>query len=252
MKILIVGNGIVGKNMIKIFPDAVVHDPPQGIFCDPQICYDIAFICVPTPCEEDGKCCTSIVIDAINSVKARVYCIRSTISPGTCSRISSEYGKNIVFMPEYYGETVHANGYKYNFIILGGDRKNTSRVCEAFKSINTGELKIFQTTFETAELVKYMENSFLATKVTFCNEFYRLSSALGVDYNEMRELFVVDPRVGRSHTLVYADHPYYESKCLDKDIPAIIQFAKNVGIDMQLMKSVRATNDTYKKDKGIK
>jgi UDPglucose 6-dehydrogenase len=151
-------------------------------------------------------------------------------------------------MPEYYGATVHANGYDYDFIILGGDRSNTGKVAEAFKEIYTGELRIFQTTFETAELTKYLENSFLAMKVTFCNEFYRLAKRLGVDYNEMRELFISDPRIGRSHTFVYEAHPFYQSKCFDKDIPAILKFAEQNGVNMPLMTSVYITNDMHKKD----
>lgn len=248
MKILIVGHGIVGKNMNKLFPKADIQDPALGLHCKQNEIYDIAFICVPTPCEENGECKTSIVIDAINSVKAKVYCVRSTVPPGTCSEISLTYNRQIVFMPEFYGETVHANGYVYDFIILGGDRANTGKVAEAFKQIYTGELRIFQTTFETAELCKLMENCFLATKVTFCNEFYRIAKRIGVDYNELREMFVADPRIGRSHTFVYEDHPFYQSKCLDKDIPITNAFTKSLGMRAPFMTNVYIVNDMHKKD----
>jgi UDPglucose 6-dehydrogenase len=248
MKLLIVGNGIVGKNMKKLFLEADIHDPPQGILCDLNEIYDIAFICVPTPCEENGECKTSIVVDAILSVKARIYCVRSTVPPGTCSEIALTYNRAVVFMPEYTGETIHANGYNYDFIILGGDRGDTGKIAEAFKEISTGELKIFQTTFETAELCKLMENCFLATKVTFCNEFYRIALRIGVDYNELREMFIADPRVGRSHTFVYDEHPFYQSKCLDKDIPIFNAFAKQLGTNTPFMTSVYIVNDMHKKD----
>jgi UDPglucose 6-dehydrogenase len=244
VKIVIAGDGIVGGNMKKIFPEADIHDPPKGKTATDN--YDIAFICVPTPCKESGGCETSIVEQAIFEVDAEVYCIRSTIPPCTSRRIQETTGKRIVFMPEYYGETVHANNYKYDFIILGGSVKNTSYVADLYKRINTAELRIFQTTFETAELVKYMENCFLGLKVTFCNEFYRIAKKSGVNYEEMREMFISDPRVGRSHTFVYEDTPYYDSKCLNKDIPSLIEFASSVGVDASLMKAVRATNDKHK------
>lgn len=247
MKIVIVGNGIVGGNMRKLFPDADIHDPPQGIIADQDVVYDLAFVCVPTPCRDNGECNTDIVVEALDGVRARIYCIRSTVPPGTCTEIQDASGKKIVFMPEYYGETVHANAVDYGFIILAGDRKNTAVVAEAYKEISTGNLRIFQTTFETAELVKYAENCFLAVKVTFCNEFYRIAGKIGVDYNEFRELFIADPRIGRSHTFVYDSHPYYESKCLDKDVPALVAFAESIGCDPSLMRAVYMTNNKHKR-----
>src|SRR5512139_3329759 len=246
MRILIVGNGIVGNNMHQLFRDADIHDPPKNQFCDPEIKYDVAFICVPTPCAENGQCDKSIVEQAIDETNANIYCVRSTVPPDTCDSISFRTGKRIVFMPEYYGETVHANGYNYGFIILGGLPEDTAIVADLFKHINTGELRVFITDRRTAELVKYMENCFLATKVTFCNEFYRIAKKIGVDYNQLRELFIADPRAGRSHTFVYEDAPYYDSKCLNKDIPALITFADMIGIDATLMKAVKETNDRHK------
>ena len=72
-----------------------------------------------------------------------------------------------------------------------------------------------------------MENSFLATKVSFCNEFYEIAKTLGVHYEELRELFVLDPRVNPSHTFVYEDTPYWNSHCLNKDVPSIADFANS-------------------------
>ena len=246
MKVLIVGNGIVGGNMRKLFPEADIHDPPQGIEADPSKLYDVAFICVPTPCKGAGECDTSIVEQAISQVNARIYCIRSTVPPGTCRELALITEKHIVFMPEYYGHSHHANDCDYGFITLAGEKEDTSIVANLYERIFTGRLRIFQTTFETAELCKYMENCFLGLKVTFCNEFYRIAQKLGVNYDELRELFIADPRIGRSHTFVYIDQPYYESKCLDKDIPALIEFSKAIGAPAKLMQAVKETNDNFK------
>ena len=73
----------------------------------------------------------------------------------------------------------------------------------------------------TAEIAKYMENSWLATKVSFCSQFYQIAKKHNVSYEELRELFILDPRVNPSHTFIYEDHPYWESHCLDKDVNAI-------------------------------
>ena len=66
-----------------------------------------------------------------------------------------------------------------------------------------------------------MENAYLATKVSFCNQFYDISKQIDVDYEELRELFTLDPRVENSHTFVYEDKPYWDSHCLNKDVQAI-------------------------------
>lgn len=76
---------------------------------------------------------------------------------------------------------------------------------------------------KTAELVKYMENSYLATKVTFCNAFYRIAEHYNINYEDVRELVTLDPRIDASHTFVYRDHPYYDSHCLNKDVRAIAE-----------------------------
>ena len=76
---------------------------------------------------------------------------------------------------------------------------------------------------KTAELAKYMENAFLATKVSFCGQFWLIANEIGVNYEELRECFVLDPRAGKSHTFVYDDKPYWQSHCLDKDVPAVAE-----------------------------
>ena len=68
-----------------------------------------------------------------------------------------------------------------------------------------------------------MENCYLATKVTFCNEFFRMAEKLGVCYEELRELVTLDPRIDPAHTFVYRDRPYWQSHCLDKDVRAIAE-----------------------------
>ena len=74
---------------------------------------------------------------------------------------------------------------------------------------------------KTAELVKYMENSFLATKLSFCHQFFNIAEQEWISYEELRELFILDPRINESHTFVYRDMPYWSSHCLNKDVRAI-------------------------------
>jgi UDP-glucose 6-dehydrogenase len=91
-----------------------------------------------------------------------------------------------------------------------------------------------------------MENAYLAMKVTFCNEFYDIATKFGVDYNEMRELWLQDPRMGRSHTFVFPDDRGYGGKCLPKDVNAIIQAAQAAGYAPQLLAAMADTNAGFR------
>ena len=96
-----------------------------------------------------------------------------------------------------------------------------------FQNVYDGRHTFHIVDAKTAELAKYMENCWLATKVVFCNQFNKISEQLDVDYEELRELFILDPRVNPSHTFVYKDTPYYDSHCLNKDVPAIADYTDN-------------------------
>ena len=209
---------------------------------------------MPTPLV-DGRLQVEAVRDALIEVDAAVYVIKSTVPPGTSDLLALETGKALAFSPEYAGETVNANGYDYPFVILGGPREATDRVAELYKSRFTGEIDIRKTDALTAELAKFAENAFLATKVTFVNEFALLADRLGVDRDELRELWLLDPRIGRSHSFAFRDQPYYDSKCLQKDVPGIIAAANEAGIDMPLLRTVVTVNEIRKQNtliaKGI-
>ncbi len=66
---------------------------------------DFVFICVPTPMAKDGSCDTSIVEEVVKRIKAKTFVVESTIAPGTTKRLEQETGKDILFTPEYFGET---------------------------------------------------------------------------------------------------------------------------------------------------
>lgn len=249
-KIGIVGMGVVGKHMSDIFPWANCFDSKSGPFCNflslemvnqSEFC----FVCVPTPMSEKGNCDISIVERVVAWLKAEIIIIKSTVEIGVTDRLAEKYDKQICFSPEFHGETPHSRPLD-NFVILGGSSKITSRVRQLYQRVKNGSFRIRHTDAKTAELVKYMENSFLACKVVFCNEFYRLAKRMGVDYSELRELFLLDSRQSPSHTFVYTDMPFYDSKCLNKDLPAIVISAKKAGLDLEFVKSIIKRNEQFK------
>ena len=255
-QILIVGYGNIGKHMHKELEgagDIDIYDRYINEYSEikyPKI-YDFTFICVPTEMKSDGSCDFSIVVDSVKkwAYKSKLIVVKSTIPVGCTEHIikTCEYNP-IVFSPEYYGTTRHADPSP-NFLVLAGDKKYCREVAELYYKVKTKDFRITFTDFRTAELAKYMENCFLGLKVTFCAEFAKLADKFDVSYPELRDIFVLDPRMGDSHTFIDPEQPYYDSHCLNKDIPGLIMQA---GDDAPLMTAVHQINLNRKKEKATK
>jgi UDPglucose 6-dehydrogenase len=229
MKIVVIGFGNIGKAVREEFKalHPAVCDPFIAEYKEkPQGCFDVGFVCVPTESAADGSCDVSAVEDAVGRFKDSVgaLVIKSAVPPGTARRLRNETGAAVAVSPEYYGLTAHSKR-DMPFVILGGEPRATAEAARAYSLVKAGSFRIFRTDYETAELAKYMENCFLALKVTFCSEFADIAEGFGVEYEDLRELFTLDERVGASHTFVYKDKPFYDSHCLNKDTLALLSFA---------------------------
>lgn len=249
-KVGIVGYGHLGHIMRELFPNAAIYDEPKNIGCREEINEsDFVFVCVPTPKAEDGHCETNIVDEVLSWIQAKeAIIIRSTVPVGYTAHQSMYLHKPIVFQPEYFGETPNhpfKNPFNRNWITIGGEKHIANKVIQLYQTVFTADIIVNQVDAKTAELAKYMENSFYSTKVTFCNQFYDLAKALGVDYNQLRETWLLDPRINRSHTFVYPTDRGYGGSCLPKDTAAIIYQGDECGVDMSLLKSVEEINERY-------
>lgn len=255
-KYLICGYGNIGKHILNEFKsiqkEFAIYDKYKvsttdymTYFADDRRIldkdYEVAFVCVPTEMKEDGSCDTSEVTWIVNKLrdKAKAIVIRSAIPPIK----KKMFGKNVFISPEFYGTTQHCQESP-NFCILGGDKSKSDPVVQLYQRVKDGSFKFIFTDFNTAALAKYMENCWIATKVTFCNEFANIGKEFGVNYAALRECWLADPRVSPSHTFVYSDQPYYNSHCLNKDIPAILHFTDKA----LLMKAVNNINKYHKKN----
>jgi UDPglucose 6-dehydrogenase len=243
----IVGYGAVGRGIHQLFPEAHPYDPPQGVGSRDDVNRSrFAFVCVPTPMAEDGSCDISMVDEAVSWIESDVIVIRSTVPVGTTDRLREASGKSIVFQPEYGPAETPDHPFndlrKVRWAILGGDRRDTIQVADLYKTTFSADFTIQQTDAKTAELTKYMENAFLAVKVAFCNEFYDIAEASGIDYNALRELWLLDPRIGRSHTYVLPHARGFGGRCLPKDLSAIIDSARTAGVAPVLLEATRDAN----------
>jgi len=248
-KVAIIGYGYVGKAIASLFPDAVIYDIKPSLSDNKgkvNKC-DLAFVCVPTPCKEDGSCDISALEEIISWLETRLIVIKSTVPPGTTANLSNKFMKNILFSPEYIGETSYhpyKNMININFVILGGPKEEASRVAQIYTQVLGPKLKCYFTDSTTAELAKYMENCFFATKLIFCYEFFVIAEAIGVSYEDLREIWLADSRVSRDHTMVFRNNLGFDGKCLPKDLFALINFAKILSIDVSLLEKIAEINQS--------
>jgi len=264
-RIGIVGYGYVGSGMHLGFGDWVtaIYDPyaviPENVKAEKESFEDLdmVIICVPTNISEDGMTGDFSIVD--ESIKWVVelnpkllILVKSAVVPSEIEMIKKKYNARVVISPEYLGE----GGYfvpfwqypdpkeiKYHtFQIFGGDKKDTSACVDIFIRKFGPHVHYYQSDLRTAALCKYMENCWFATKVTFCNEWFDIAKAHGVDYNALRELWVADSRVEKMHTAVFPDSRGFGGKCLPKDMMAIVKDTDKKGYDAEIMKSVLKVN----------
>lgn len=272
-KIGIVGHGIVGQGIHRLFKDQVkaVYDPYKSksdvelfgqvklnnkkAFAD----MDLIVVCVMTAEKEDGSSDTSLVEESLKWIgnlatpkKYPLVLVKSAIIPSKIDQLEC-YSVRLVVSPEYMGESRYFTPFwkypdpglmeRHDFQVFGGSRTNVSECIDIFMRVMGPHVKFHQTDATTAALCKYMENSFFATKVTFCNEWYDIARVHGVDYNELRELWLADSRVCPMHTAVFPKDRGYGGKCYPKDVRAIIKSSEKRGFEPELMKSVNKVNN---------
>lgn len=255
-KIGIIGYGVVGKGMERLFKDhfeIVIYDIDRGAKNFINQC-DLAIICVPTPMKEDGSCDTSIVEECVSWIECKHILIKSTVPPATTGTLEYKYAKSICFSPEYMGESKNFTPYwkypdprdakSHTFVIVGGT--DASEILNYFMRVMAVDTKFVSCTSKEAELVKYMENSFFATKVAFCNEFYNICKLFWTDYKKVREMWLLDTRINPNHTLVFEDEKGFSGKCLPKDLSAIVKASEESGYIPTLLKAVIQSNGNTK------
>ena len=242
-KIGILGNGFVGEAQAFAFStiaDTFVFDTDKMRSKDSLEKVhnaDFVFVCVPTPMNRDGSQDISYVEKALDNGNAGpIYILKSTVLPGTTDNLSKKYSDlKIIFSPEFLTErTSKLDMLTQSRIILGGQKELTDKVeklfLRRFKNKN-----IIKTDSRTAELIKYMNNTFFATKVSIMNEFKLLCDKIGGNWDDALNGFASDGRVGDSHLNVPGhDGKFgYGGTCFPKDVNALIHFANvnNININ---------------------
>ena len=220
---------------------------------------DFIFLSVPTPASNTGQIDLSIVeealsdIDKINKSDSNIVLLRSTVTPGTSLMLQKKFSNlRIVFNPEFLTERSALFDFiNQSRVILGGDSKYTKKVKDLYRHRFGDYLPVIETNYETAELIKYMNNLFFATKVSFLNEMKLVADKTNVDWDKAMEGFVMDGRVGHSHLSVPGPDGKlgFGGSCFPKDIQAMINFGKSMGLDMHTISGAWKTNLQVRPDK---
>ena len=240
---------------------------------------NVYFICVPTPSGVNGECDTSIVKNVIKELselinKKSIIIVKSTVLPGTTRRLSEIYSNeilDIVFCPEFLKENfANEDMYNADFALFGTNGnielnatlKNLfTKVIYKHKRLNVFEkilsrlkFKTYFGTFEKMELFKYTVNTFLATKIIFFNEIREVCEELKINYQELKTLFHLEPRIGNYgiHVPGPGNDSYgYFLSCLPKEVKGMIRLQENLILSSELMTCIDKRNKYFNNKKVI-
>jgi nucleotide sugar dehydrogenase len=256
MKLGLIGVGIVGNAFyegMKHAFDIVRYDKNRTDLSDVTSVASVVeatdgpiFICVPTPMNPDGSCNTGIVEEVVQigvpKGSNRIIVIKSTVPPGTTDFLQKKlkgFNLSFVFNPEFLTEANPVQDFKnQDRIFIGGSPEATQIVADIYSIAYPGVLQI-QSNATTAEMVKYVGNCFLATKVSFANEIYQICEKLGIDYNAVISMATLDKRLGPGHWKVPGPdgHFGFGLTCFPKDINALIAVAKSCGVTPTMLQA---------------
>lgn len=258
-KVGVIGNGFVGESQAFAFSpttDLRIYDidPLKSTHTKEEIdqC-DFIFVCVPTPMRKDGSQDLSYVEKVFDeATQGPIYIIKSTVLPGTTTKLMKMYPDlEIIFCPEFLTErTAKLDMLTQARIIIGGEKGDTKKVRELFEQRFMNR-HIIETDSTTAELTKYMNNTFFATKVSIMNEFKLLADAIGANWEDALYGFAADSRIGDSHLHVPGPDGRlgYGGTCFPKDVNALLTFAKEHNISLNSIEGGWKTNLTVRPEK---
>ncbi len=267
MRIGIIGQGFVGNAIYQKFSkyyDVKTYDLDESKCNSTKyevLGQEIIFICLPTPMNKDGSCNVSIITEELdgfdlladNEETVRIIVVKSTIPPGTTDKWNKQF-KNleIVFNPEFLTEANAVNDFENQTrIILGGNKDITTILKQLYSSIFRKTSKIIKTDAKTAELVKYVTNAFLSTKVSFANEIYDLCNGIDSDYDKVIEYATYDERLGLSHWGVPGPDGDrgFGGHCFPKDLSALINITEALNTRNNVLVATQKTNDEVRSNR---
>ena len=225
-----------------------------------KVC-DMIFVTVGTPQKSNGTIELSFIKKAVTEIgkiiqfskKNPIIFIKSTVIPGTLLNVilpiieknsKKKNGKEfeLISNPEFLQESRSIQDTKFpHAVILGGYKNKNMQKAKNFFSKLHSKTPIIITNHQTAEMVKYANNSFLATKISFINQLSNICQNIpGSNIDDIARIIGLDPRIGKQ----FLDAgPGYGGSCLPKDMKALIKFASDTGREPILLNAVEKINE---------
>ena len=221
---------------------------------------DFIFVTVGTPQTSDGAIDLSMIKKSVAKIgkimcgnsKNQIILIKSTVTPGTMKNIvlpileknskkkaGKEFG--LISNPEFLQESNAIRDTIFpHAVVLGGYNTKYMKKAKNFFSKLHPKTPIIITNHQTAEMVKYANNSFLATKISFINQLSNICQNIPeANIDDIAKTIGLDPRIGK---LFLNAGPGYGGSCLPKDMKALINFARDVGVKPVLLNAVEEIN----------
>jgi UDPglucose 6-dehydrogenase len=222
---------------------------------------DIIFIAVGTPPMEDGSADIQYVLEVSRDIGRymegyKVIVVKSTVPVGTGQKVKeavrsalSERGAacsfDIVSNPEFLreGSAVHDFTYTDRIVLGVESSKAKDFMMEFYEGLHSNGVPFLFTNIETAELIKYGSNAFLAMKITFINEMAQLCEKAGADALLLAQGIGMDKRIGPDFL---SPGPGYGGSCFPKDTRAIVKTGKDLGVNLSLIQQTIDANERQK------
>ncbi|UWR11547.1 nucleotide sugar dehydrogenase [Sulfitobacter mediterraneus] len=223
---------------------------------------DVTFVSVGTPTAADGGCDHSFIAAAARSIGRglkqksdfHIVVMRCSIPPGVTMgfmapiieevsglRAGVDFG--VCFNPEFLREGVAVEDFYAppKTVIGASDDRSANTLRRIYEAVDPAPIV---TPIETAEMVKYVDNVWHATKVCFANEVGRLCKPLGVDSHDVMDVFVQDTKLNLSPYYLKPGFAYGGS-CLPKEVRAVAHIAKEQGVHLPMIESLDVSNKTH-------
>lgn len=219
---------------------------------------DLVFVAVGTPTRrDDGHADLSYVYQAVQDIAPHLtgYTVivdKSTVPVGTArnvkrliSEANPEADFDVASNPEFLREGAAISDFmRPDRVVIGVENERAEKLLkELYRPINLIEAPIMATDLESAELIKYASNAFLATKISFINEMSVLCETVGADVHAVAKGMGLDGRIGRKFL---HPGPGYGGSCFPKDTQALVRIAQEHGASSRIIEAVIEVNEAQK------
>lgn len=229
---------------------------------DAILASDVSVVCVGTPASKSGHLDLSYIEKTANQIglalknkdSYHVVVIRSTVLPGTNKRVESILGEvsgkragedfSVVSNPEFLREGTAVKDYSNPpYTVLGSeDSKAISMMKHVYSDISS---PVHVVPVEVAEIIKYINNSFHALKISFANEVGNICKAVGIDSHLAMDLFCKDESLNISRAYLCPGNAYGGS-CLPKDLGGLAALAKDFHVEAPVLENIPRSNNAQK------